>query len=267
MFDAQGNFSVPTIDPSLNGVVPIGLARVAIDSLTQLYDIARKCDAKDDIRKKAILAILVRCMETSYSMLLLMQDSLGATLGLQARSLIECSAEIWGITENPEYLKSWFGKEKDQLEKILKLDLEPTWKQIVQNQHQSIRTLCDQRGWEFDSLPKSSDRGKFIESLGLAGDYKILCLDAHNRPASVLTHHAPKGSLVCFSPTEPWLLVEYLKTMLKCLGCCIGALKMNWLNLKEITLLCDTFRLALPKAVLDATVELAKPYTDSPAGE
>jgi hypothetical protein len=267
MFDAQGNFSVPIVDPSLNGVVPIGLARVAIDSLAQVYDIARKCDAKDDIRKKVILAILVRYLETSYSMLLLMQDSLGATLGLQARSLIECSADLWGITENPEYLKSWFGKDKSQLEKILKLHLEPTWKQIFQNQHQSIRTLCDQRGWGFDSLPKSSDRDRFIESLDLTGRYKILCLDAHNRPTSVLMHHAPKGSLVCFSPTEPWLLVEYLKTMLTCLGCCTGALKMNWPNLKEIEKLCDTFGLAFYKAILDANIELSKPHTKSPTGE
>jgi hypothetical protein len=257
MFDAQGNFSVPTIDPSLNGVVPIGLARVAIDSLAQLYDIARKCDAKDDIRKKAILAILVRCMETSYSMLLLMQDSLGATLGLQARSLIECTADLFGITENTEYLKSWFGKEKDQFEKILKLDLEPTWKQIVLSRYQSIRTLCDQQGWAFDSLPKGSDRDKFIESLGLTGHYKILCIDAHNRPTSILMHHAPNGSLICFSETEPWMLAEYLKTLLTCFGYCTGSLKLNWPNLKEVAQLHQSSGLAIHKAILDANIELA----------
>jgi hypothetical protein len=222
---------------------------------------------KNVMPKETVLAIFVRVLETSYSMLLLMQNRLGATLGLQARSLIECSADIWGITENPEFLKSWFGKEKDQLEKILNLHLEPTWKQIVLSQYQSIRMLCDQLGWGFDSLPKSSDRDKFIESLGLTGHYKILCLDAHNRPTSVLMHHAPKGNLVCFSPTEPWLLVEYVKTTLKCLGCCTGALKMNWPNLKEIDQFCSTFDLAFHEAILDANIELSKSHTNSPAGK
>lgn len=247
--------------------MPIWLAHVVLNTWAQLYDIAKKCDAEGDVRKKTILAIFVRVLETSYSMLLHTQNRLGANLGLQARSLIECTADICGITDNPEYLKCWFGKEKDQLEKILRLNLEPTWKQIVQNQHQSIRTLCNQQGWGFDSLPKSIDREKFIESLGLTGHYKILCLDAHNRPTSVLMHHAPKGSLVCFSPTEPWLLVEYVKTTLTCLGCCAGALKMNWPNLKEIEQLCDTFGLAFHKAILDANLELSEPHTNSPTAE
>jgi hypothetical protein len=154
LHDDKADFSLPTIDSALNDAVPIGLAHLVIDTLARLYDIAKKCDAEGDPRKKTILAIFVRVMETSYSMLLLTQSRLGSTLGLQARSLIECTADLLGMTEHPEYLKSWFGKEKDQLEKILKLDLEPTWKQIVQNQYQSIRTLCDEWDWKFESLQK-----------------------------------------------------------------------------------------------------------------
>jgi hypothetical protein len=106
----------------------------------------------------------------------------------------------------------------------------------------------------YESLLSRSDREKLLmlADSSLALSYKFLCVDAHNRPTSVLGHHAPNAKVEIFLSTDRNLLDYYLTTMLRAWGVIGCALSKIWVSDDVIQKLTAELTETISKAVNEA---------------
>jgi hypothetical protein len=237
------------------------------DSILKRLFSACQYNDNDHIKKETVLAIVARTYETFYVAALLIQMQAGATLGLNVRSILECAADIVGFAEYDNYWEVWIGKEKDQWKSMLNAvsklvkdgECEKSlsgWSNFVNARLQDIENSCllDNINVSYESLPSRSDREKLLmlADSSLALSYKFLCVDAHNRPTSVLGHHAPNAKVEIFLPTGRNFLDHYLTTMLRAWGVIGCALSKIWVSDDVIQKLTAELTETIGKAVNEA---------------
>jgi hypothetical protein len=223
------------LDENLGGGVNPTLVKCTFKTdsiLKRLFSVCRYND-DDHIKKETVLAIVARTYETFYIAELLIQMQAGSTLGLNVRSILECTADIVGFAERDNYWEVWMGKEKDQWKSMLnaanKLVKEgvveenlSVWINFINARLNDIKATCllDHMNLSYGTLPSASEREKLLTLTdpSLALSYKFLCVDAHNRPTSVLGHHARNAKVEIFLPTGRNFLDYYLTTMLRAWG-------------------------------------------------
>jgi hypothetical protein len=106
------------------------------------------------------------------------------------------------------------------------------WESMSRTRLEDINKFCKSHNLSCDGLPSGGGREKILleHSPTLALDYKFLCVDAHNRPSSLFSQHAPNGSIVIFVPTNRSLLEYYVVTMLQAWEVIAHAMSKIWVG-------------------------------------
>jgi hypothetical protein len=239
--DNSGNL-LP-LDPNLLGVVGAQLAVCTRETFENLHNLFNACGHANDMNRRSVLAICARVYEAFYSANFLLQMRAGATLGLQVRAILESAADIIGFAEDPEYLRTWICQEKRQWDSLLAADQRivkaassgettSNWESMSRTRLKDFNKFCKSHNLSCDGLPSGGGREKILleHSPTLALDYKFLCVNAHNRPTSLFSQHAPNGPIVIFVPTNRNLLEYYVVTMLQAWEVIAHVMSKIWLG-------------------------------------
>lgn len=239
--DNSGNL-LP-LDPNLHGVVRAELAACTQQTFENLQRMFEVCGHSNDIAKHSVQAVCARTYEIFFHTISLVQMRAGATLGLQVRGILECTADVIGFAGDSDYLKKWVCQEKQQWESLLKADVKLSkdtsgnattshWKSMSETRIKDIQNFLAEHDLSCDSPPSDGVRLKLLETDApdLALQYKFLCVDAHNRPTSLFAHHSRDGRVVIFLPTNTNFLEYYVVTMLQAWAAIAQAMSKIWAN-------------------------------------
>jgi hypothetical protein len=239
--DNSGNL-LP-LDPNLHGVVRAELAVCTQQTFENIHKMFDACGHSNDIGKHSVQAICARAYEIFFATNFFLQMRAGATLGVQVRGILECTADVIGFAEDTDYLKKWVCQEKQQWESLLKADVNlpkdtssnattSHWKSMSESRIKDIQSFLAKHELSCDNHTSDGVRLKLLEAHtpDLALEYKFLCVDAHNRPTSLFAHHSRDGRVVIFLPTNPNFLEYYAITMLQAWAVIAHAMSKIWVG-------------------------------------